>query len=1422
MKFGNHIELDRRFTPLDRTLDRDRRAELSYANTSSSSVPSRKWADLLECRRVVILAEGRSGKSAEFLNQARVLCEAGEPAFWFRLRDLVDRTDLPFSSADDGTRFRGWLSSKRDGYVFLDSVDESRLKSPGDFIRALDTFCRALDANAIKRLRLFVSSRGSDWDGELFEPEFAQRFPIPKPDCMPNDIRDQEREHLLVVAMEPLTETQVATYLTGLGYSDAALFCEALTYHHAWPFARRPVDVKGLYWFWQKNDRLGSLTELLGFTVEEGLTETLVERGDPMPSQLMRAGARTLAAASVFCRNRTFRVSQEAVPADSSALNPTDCLPPDWSPEQRRALLTRPLFTTEGYGHLRFHDHRIAEFLAADWLAAILSESQLPYLESLLTCHVDGRRQLRPALAAVTAWLGTSDSPLKADVQAWICEAEPGLYFVHGDARKLDAAYRKRLLEALIARYAGRRYARFEYMAESASRVVDEDLADDISRYLLDRTLAQSLRQELLMMVRYARLKSCLPAALQLINDPAESRDIKDYAAIVLRDLDDSVATRQFAVWALGIESLTGFLSEKVIEAAFPTVFETADLIAILRKTDHVWRRFSSGFPWSIRTHMARTLTPRQAQQLIAPMLQMLAESPYMVVDDLPGAVSARFRWIGDLLPTVLASALNAPLFDDAMFPEVIGSLRKLDELSEIEHHEEEAEKMVQARSLDHPLLRRGYFWHRLRCYREQKRGEPFHLMAHLESRAVLQADKSDFEWLLRDIREAPEAQDRKLAADLAWRMSFSASSPFAARLRIWGRARIEPALDYSLVSVVIRSVKASLFGPWYRNQHKPIFRKYWWQSHVRRLKSRMNERWYLLTHLREVREGKNHHAIQELCRRGVGDRTRRWHPAAWSALEEKEGRCIVRAVQQGCIAVWPKFWPLLAYEEPVPGSSDGRLIFGLAGIDLQAGRDAAFFEHLDAPAAELVVRYALCEINGFPDWWPDLVRHQPLAVQRVLIECIRAEWDFGAERQHLMGAMQGLASRGEGVAPLVLPTVKGLLNNADPSNAEILRYALLILMCRRELDRAWLAGIAARRVGGYPDDSIARQMWLSVWLQCEASAALDYFDTVLETAVDPELLTIQMCAGLRGERVGRAPVLPNPDYLSTTNAKRFIVLVFRNIRPEIDLERAGQGVYTPSARDDAQSFRDGLLPRLEASPDSAALGVLRALVNEPALAAYRDYALGLIDARIRRSADSDPWQPKDIREFPIRKIVSPKSNRGLFEMACLHLDFIKRKVELGDGAWHLDIADDADEKRIEVWLKEKLLQVNDGHYDVPRNPEKDGLDRPDFLLSAPGAGTLPIELKRADSDHWSYQDLADGLEKQLVGKYLRAPESEFGIYVLATLRKKRWKDPENKGEVMEFEELVERIRQKAADIQRETPHVRGLSVVSIDFRTRT
>jgi hypothetical protein len=49
-----------------------------------------EWPELLEHRRVVLLAEASSGKSAEFRHQADTVCAAGSPAFFVTVEELAD------------------------------------------------------------------------------------------------------------------------------------------------------------------------------------------------------------------------------------------------------------------------------------------------------------------------------------------------------------------------------------------------------------------------------------------------------------------------------------------------------------------------------------------------------------------------------------------------------------------------------------------------------------------------------------------------------------------------------------------------------------------------------------------------------------------------------------------------------------------------------------------------------------------------------------------------------------------------------------------------------------------------------------------------------------------------------------------------------------------------------------------------------------------------------------------------------------------------------------------------------------------------------------------------------------------------------------------------------------------------------------
>jgi hypothetical protein len=121
------------------------------------------WKDLREYRRVVLLAEASSGKSAEFRYQADSLRAAGHAAFFVTIEELADHgfeAALEPSAAD---LFERWRGSGGEAWFFLDSLDEARLNRKS-FETALKRFARALD-DSIERARIFVSCRVSDWKG---------------------------------------------------------------------------------------------------------------------------------------------------------------------------------------------------------------------------------------------------------------------------------------------------------------------------------------------------------------------------------------------------------------------------------------------------------------------------------------------------------------------------------------------------------------------------------------------------------------------------------------------------------------------------------------------------------------------------------------------------------------------------------------------------------------------------------------------------------------------------------------------------------------------------------------------------------------------------------------------------------------------------------------------------------------------------------------------------------------------------------------------------------------------------------------------------------------------------------------------------------------------------------------------------------
>ena len=94
---------------------------------------------------------------------------------------------------------------------------------------------------------------------------------------------------------------------------------------------------------------------------------------------------------------------------------------------------------------------------------------------------------------------------------------------------------------------------------------------------------------------------------------------------------------------------------------------------------------------------------------------------------------------------------------------------------------------------------------------------------------------------------------------------------------------------------------------------------------------------------------------------------------------------------------------------------------------------------------------------------------------------------------------------------------------------------------------------------------------------------------------------------------------------------------------------------------------------------------------------------------------------------------------------------------------------------------------------------------------------TNPVSIEIKWGDNWSVKELVTGLKEQLVGQYMRARNSRYGVYVVANqTRNRHWIGPN--GEKLGFAELLEYLTSIATDCQKNNNGVDGLKVIGIDF----
>jgi hypothetical protein len=902
------------------------------------------------------------------------------------------------------------------------------------------------------------------------------------------------------------------------------------------------------------------------------------------------------------------------------------------------------------------------------------------------------------------------------------------------------------------------------------------------------------------------RLAECAPAVLILAIADLEKGDVFPAAVQALKVVGNG---SDFSALAASTEQVTRLPARVCVplsELLFPGIWSVADLFHALGRMETT---ANSGNAWDypLSEHLAATVSEDNGLALLKGFLGYPLENKTEIDDyEAPWSVRTALAICDVMLDWERLSEAEALAIAEVL-------VRASDRIAYLTR-----ENALPERTHRHPNMREQYF--RLAAERLAKEhGERFFPLSSVtifNSRLPVVA--ADILWILRWLEATASDEERRNVVEWSldvWQQTGRTSADLA---RIKCATKQFPDTrrllwKYFHPGFIVRAKRL-----WYRRIHHYFYR-YRWKMAWRKMRRTFHEfryAWNLWRYREKMRSGEYVGLLANLVLEACGTSGDQWSPSNWSLLEKKRGAKCAAAVKEGCRRVWGRYEPPLPHERKLNGGVAYGTLAGLAGIKIAWQEGQLCFAELSLDDARRATRYALSEINGFTPWFNDLIRAQPEAVRSVLTDCISAEWEIPADSEHHHLVLYNLARTESAAGDLIKATLMERLADSEPKNVHVLREALCIVVVPPSPQSGALAALAERRSSAFPVCAPSFPSWMALWLQADASSAIDALELRLSSATDPYRVLASICANLSSSSGFRLPLLENPSWLKPAAMRRFIPLVYRYIRREDDIDRPAGVSYSPTERDDVQSFRGELLARLAAMGDPEVGAVLQEFLSEPLLSHLSDYIRHLLDKHRGELSEGRTWRARDVRDFATDYERDPQTDADLFKIALRRLFDLKQWVEVGEDSPREEVNPENNEAGFRRWLQRRLNEKSRDRYVIPQEWEIDGAVRPDLRLVIPNTAPVSLELKIADN--WTLPELLDGLETQLVGTYLRDHRARYGIYVLALFNRARKWGPIEKGPRINSEQMLEVLRKRIEEILAVRVDIAGLDVVLIDF----
>jgi hypothetical protein len=1432
-----YIQLNRTFHQLSENSESD----YSSNRLSFMGIEPLRWHELLQERRAVLLSEAGSGKTLEIRQISRQLRSSGKYAFFIRL----EHVSRDFESAFEEGTFEGferWLNSDDEAWILLDSVDEARLRDPSDFESAVRKIGRRL-TSARQRVHVVITGRSSAWRPKSDLDLCKQHMPFVKPSKSvdPNQLTNDREELVpvetdfangnetafMIVSIDDLTPIQVELFAKAKGVSNANAFLDAIERADAWSFTSRPQDLEELIEFWKTNLRIGSRLELMRNSIDRRLNERDQNRADarPLSSEKARYGARLVAGASTMAHEPTIQVPDGA--NNTKGLHVKSILS-DWNDLDCATLLARPIFDEAIYGAVRFHHRSVREYLTAEWFAELLKqETSRLKIEELFFREQYGLEVVVPVLRPILPWLAVLDEKISKRIQ----RVAPEVLFEGGDPSYLPLNTRRQILHDVCDRLASGVSNRSIADYAAIQRFANTDLTHDVKQLINKFTGNDDLLSFLLRMVWQGELIGALPESKRAALAPSSGRYARVAAFRVLSVLgsaEDKIEIRQS--FLNESVSLNRELTAEILKVTDPTPEAVDWLFAALQKTED---KISSGSIDELSRQLYEFIE-RADGALLPSMVEELSilfgQPP--VVERRDCEVSARYAWIAKSTALTIERLIKAraPV---ALSPSALAILHKLAVAPQIESANFNV-KQVSLADLVHdwPVLNMALFWYAVEHARKFLDSETNERLTDWRSVGIggtyVQFDASDFENALNEVAKRTFIDDRLVALSLAFSLYKWTTGPTVKLRQMLEKAVSgDEVLSERLAELLHPPVKS----PAEKKQESEIAK--WKKQSARRKRKENDDRkgWHkYLTENTEKLRAPDLTTPQEISnawlylfnqmregQQGSSNGSKR----DWRSLEGEFGVEVARAFRDGVVAYWRRNRPQLL-SEGAPG--DSRLystILGLLGLAIEAREVENWPDTLNESEVEVAFRYAMHELNGFPLWLPRLFAKFPDLITHLALQEIAYELSIDDEKKDTHYLLADVSWSGEWLWDAVAANLFTRIESTEPKNLNNLDYALNVIQGSSITDDQIILLAAAKSKLHIEPETSAR--WFAVWVGVEPIKAIATLDKRLAETVGDEsrtkiaMIFVTQLLGSTRNRVSHA----RKAYRTAEHLKSLYMLMHRHIKLNEDIDRTGQGVYSPGLRDNAQEARNRLFALLTDIPGKASYVALEEISNLHPDAGSRPWIKLQAKKRAELDAGNAPWSIEEVRDFNDQLERVPKNHRDLFDLAVMRLLDLKLDLENGDSSTASILQDTNQEVKIRKYIGNWCREKAHGRYSIPQEEELADAKKPDFRFHRPEInGPVPVELKLADN--WSGPQLFERLEVQLCGDYLRDVRSGRGILLLVYRGdKKTWQMP-NRGGDVNFEQLIEELQTYWLQISPNYSRVDEIRVIGIDLTMRS